>query len=92
MPSTDVLGLLEDDGPSYPAIYFIERQLLLNKANDIILKPILSYPESATEWQYGNGEYISGPKKILGSFNLTVISDSGNELCIRLIVLNGLSQ
>ena len=90
--SNDVLGPLVDDGAPYSAIGYIELQLLLNSVNDVEIDPMPSCLENATQWQYGSGEHSSAPRKILGSYVLTLISDNGNEVRIRHLVLDGSSQ
>jgi len=88
------LGPLVDDGAPYSAIGLVELRLLLDrfgqKATD--LEPIPSSFAGSTYWQYGSGDHSSAPRRILRSIVLAATSDSGREVLIRHLVLDGSSQ
>lgn len=43
-------------------------------------------------WQYGSGNHASAPRKIIASVTLSAVSDEGNPVEIRHLVIDGSSQ
>lgn len=90
-----IKGLLVDDGAPYSATGQIELKLLLDHlGSDLskMLDPIPDILNGYTHWQYGIGKHASAPRKFFGSTSLKTYTNSGLEVNIRHLVLNGLSQ
>lgn len=88
-------GPLVDDGAPYSAIGQVELMLLRNHLgmNDKVqLEPIPDALNGYTHWQYGVGKHSSDARPILGSVEVNARTDSGREVMIRHLVLDGSSQ
>ncbi len=88
-------GPLVDDGAPYSAIGMTELLSLSNKLDINIPIKLESIPSSLnghTHWQYGTGAHSSSVRRILGSIVLTACSDTGRDVKITHLVLEGSSQ
>ena len=88
-------GPLLDDGAPYSGVGEHEFHILRSKLktnfngtfdelpNEIVHRPY---------WQYGNGNHASKSKRIIGSILIDAISDQGNIVRIRHLVIEGSSK
>ena len=91
------LGPLVDDGAPHSAIGVAELSLLTgiqckSHQSPLRLDPKPDHLAEYDWWQYGKGSHSSGRRRILGSVNITAISDSGRDVLIRHLVVAGSSQ
>lgn len=93
-PSPRRKGPLLDDGAPYSAIGIVELRLL-SGLKHIDARHLEPKPPSIAHfdwWQYGQGDHASTRRRILGSFNITAMSDSANLIRIRHLIVDGSSQ
>ena len=66
--------------------------ITLARATNRPLTPIPDALDGHTHWQYGTEEHSSSRRRILGSVMFTATSDSGLNVFIRHLFLDGSSQ
>lgn len=93
--NNNALGPFVDDGAPYSAVGNVKLRLLMDRfgnMSSVEPEPISSTLAGCTHSQYGKGEHLSTPRRILGSVVLPAESDSGRQLLIRHFVLDGCRQ
>lgn len=82
-----------DDGAEYSAIGNMESKLQFNNVHTNY--SLMSIPHSIqghTNWQYGSGQHASRPRKILGSANVKLRSDTGCPISIKHLIIEASRQ
>eukprot|EP00171_Calliarthron_tuberculosum_P022021 IDg22021t1 len=89
------LGPLLDDGAPYSGIGINEFKLIQPFVLPNWSGKLDAIPESVADrpyWQYGTGSHSSELRKIIGSLVLNAISDQGDSVEVRHLVIDGSSQ
>jgi len=89
------IGPLCDDGAPYCGIGLIEFNLIQPYVAPEFKGTFEELPESIRSrpfWQYGDGKHKSAAKAIVGSIMFTALSDQGNYIRMRHLIIEGSSQ
>lgn len=93
--STNLLGLLCNDGSSYSGIWKIEFRKLQPRIKpnwNGKFDPLLSSITNRPYWQYGSGKHSSVLQKLIGLIFLTATTDQRNIIQIHHVIIEGSSQ